>query len=118
MRRAIMAAIALAAALSLGGCDELPFGRTAVKDILAAPAQFEGKEVRIHGKVKDIVKIPIIDLETYSVDDGTGELTVITHDKLPAQNDTVTVRGVVESTAIVGGQSIGLRLKETKRVGF
>jgi hypothetical protein len=101
--------------LLLSGCDYLTFGQTQVKEIIAAPAQFEGKEVRIRGKVKDVVKIPLIDLSMYVVDDGSGELTVIAHDTLPAVNDTVNVRGVVESAAIVGGQSIGLRIKEIKR---
>ena len=111
----ILSGAALASLLLLSGCDYLPFGQTPVKEIVAAPAQFEGKEVRIRGKVKDVVKIPLIDLSMYVVDDGSGELTVIAHDTLPAVNDTVNVRGVVESAAILGGQSIGLRIKETKR---
>jgi hypothetical protein len=111
----IFSGAVLAGLLLLSGCDYLPFGQTPLKEIVAAPAQFEGKEVRIRGKVKDLVKIPLIDLSMYVVDDGSGELTVIAHDTLPAVNDTVNVRGVVESAAIVGGQSIGLRIKEIKR---
>jgi hypothetical protein len=106
---------AILAGLLLSGCDYLPFGQTPLKEIVATPAQFEGKEVRVRGKVKDVTKIPLIDLSMYVVDDGSGEMTVIAHDTLPAVNDTVKVRGVVESAAIVGGQSIGLRIKETKR---
>ena len=112
----IFSGVVLAGLLLLSGCDYLPFGQTPLKEIVSAPAQFEGKEVRIRGKVKDVVKIPLIDLSMYVVDDGGGgELTVIAHDTLPAVNDTVNVRGVVESAAIVGGQSIGLRIKEIKR---
>jgi len=111
----ILLGVALASLLLLSGCDYLPFGQTPLKEIVAAPAQFEGEEVRIRGKVKDVTKIPLIDLSMYVVDDGSGEVTVIAHDTLPAVNDTVNVRGVVESAAIVGGQSIGLRIKETKR---
>ncbi len=105
----------LAGLFLLSGCNYLPFGQTPLKEIVAAPAQFEGKEVRIRGKVKDVTKIPLIDLSMYVVDDGSGEVTVIAQDKLPAVNDTVNVTGVVESAAIVGGQSIGLRIKELKR---
>lgn len=111
----ILSGVALTSLLLLSGCDYLPFGQTPVKDIVAAPTQFEGKEVRIRGKVKDVTKIPLIDLDMYVVDDGSGELTVISHGTLPAVNDIVNVRGVVESAAILGGQSIGLRIKETKR---
>lgn len=111
----IVSGAALAGLLLLSGCDYLPFGQTPVQEIMAAPAQFEGKEVRIRGKVKDVTKIPLINLSMYIVDDGSGEITVMAQDKLPAMDETVNVRGVVESAAILGGQSIGLRIKETKR---
>lgn len=111
----ILSGAALAGMLLLSGCDYLPFGQTQVREIVATPAQFEGKEVRIRGKVKDVTKIPLINLSMYIVDDGSGEITVMAQDKLPAMDETVNVRGVVESAAILGGQSIGLRIKELKR---
>lgn len=113
MKKSVLGAV-LAGVLLLSGCDYLPFGQTPLKEIVAAPAQFEGKEVRIRGKVKDVTRIPLINLSMYIVDDGSGEITVMAQDKLPAMGDTVNVRGVVESAAILGGQSIGLRIKETK----
>ena len=105
----------LAGLLLLSGCDYLPFGLTPVKEIVASPAQFEGKEVRVKGKVKGITKIPLVDLKLYVLDDGSGEVTVVAGESLPAENETVTLKGVVESMAIMGGESIGLRIKETKR---
>lgn len=114
MKKSVLGAV-LAGVLLLSGCDYLPFGQTPLKEIVAAPVQFEGKEVRIRGKVKDVTRIPLINLSMYIVDDGSGEITVMAQDKLPAMGDTVNVRGVVESAAILGGQSLGLRIKETKR---
>ncbi|MHB9100897.1 MAG: hypothetical protein ACYC2E_05240 [Sulfuricella sp.] len=105
----------LAGLLLLSGCDYLPFGLTPVKEIVVSPAQFEGKEVRVKGKVKDITKIPLVDLKLYVLDDGSGEVTVVAGENLPAVNETVTLKGIVESMAIMGGESIGLRIKETKR---
>jgi len=107
--------VALTGLLALSGCDYLPFGFTPVKEIVTSPAQFEGKEVRVKGKVKDIVKIPLVDLKLYVLDDGSGEVTVVASEGLPAVNETVSLKGVVESMAIMGGESIGLRIKETKR---
>lgn len=101
--------------LSLSGCDYMPFGLTPVKEIVTSPAQFEGKEVRVRGKVKGITKIPLVDLKMYLLDDGSGEVTVVTSGSLPAENETVTLKGTVESMAIMGGESIGLRIKETQR---
>jgi len=106
----------LAGLLLLSGCDYLPFGLTPVKEIVTSPAQFEGKEIRVKGKVKDITKVPLIDLRLYVLDDGSGEVNVVTQNALPAVNETVTVKGVVESAAILGGQSLGLRIRETKRL--
>lgn len=111
----ILSGSILAALLLLSGCDYLPFGLTPVKDIIASPAQFEGKEIRVKGKARNVTKIPLIDVRLYVLDDGSGEVTVLTQHDLPAENETVTVKGVVESAAILGGQSIGLRIKETKR---
>lgn len=114
MKKMVLGSL-LAGVLLLSGCDYLPFGQTPIKEIVTAPGQFEGKEVRIQGRVKDVTKIPLIDLGMYLLDDGSGEVTVIAHDSLPAVNDNVNVRGIVESAAIVGGQSLGLRVKEIKR---
>ncbi len=115
MKKILMAAIC-AGLLGLSGCDYLPFGFTPIKEIVTSPAQFEGKEVRVKGKVKDITKVPLLDLKMYVLDDGSGEVTVMTSQSLPAVNETVTLKGVVESMAIMGGESIGLRIKETKRL--
>ena len=106
----------LAGLLLLSGCDYLPFGLTSIKEIVTSPGQFEGKEVRVRGKVKDITKIPLVDLKLYVLDDGSGEVTVVASGNLPAVNETVLLKGVVESVAIMGGESIGLRIKETKRL--
>ena len=115
MKKMLLGVI-LAGLLALSGCDYLPFGFTPVKEIVTSPAQFEGKEVRVKGKVKDILKVPLVDLKLYVLDDGSGEVTVVAGENLPAVNETVTLKGVVESMAIMGGESIGLRIKETKRL--
>ena len=103
----------VAASLALGGCDYLPFGFTPVKEILSAPAQFEGKEVKLKGRVKNTVKL--LGVQVYKLQDETGEITVSTS-ALPAENAEVVVKGIVKSAVIVGGESLGLRVEEIKRV--
>ena len=107
--------IAMFAALVLAGCDYLPFGYTTIREIVAAPGSFEGKEVKIRGTVTDSIKLPILG-QAYTVRDDGGEISVITHGSLPAANTEVALTGIVKSAAIVGGQSIGLRVEETKRL--
>lgn len=104
-------------ALALGGCDYLPVGTTPIKDIVAAPASFEGKEVKLRGTVKEVTKIPLLELRQYTLDDGSGEITVVPLGDLPAEKSKLLVTGKVESTAIIGGQSLGLHIRETARHG-
>ncbi len=112
---AFIVALALGAAISLAGCDYLPFGYTPIKDILAAPANFEGKEVKVNGKVKDPIKLPILG-KAFVLHDAGGEITVMTEGNLPAANSEVALKGTVKSAAIIGGQSLGLRVEEIKRL--
>lgn len=112
--RSLAAALVTAALLALGGCDYLPFGYNPVKEIVAAPAQFEGKEVRIKGQARDPVQL--LGLRAFVLADESGEITVTTSDSLPAAGAEVVVKGIVKSAIIVSGQSIGLRVEETKRL--
>jgi hypothetical protein len=107
--------IALFAAVALAGCDYLPFGYTPIKEIVAAPGNFESKEVKIKGKVTEAIKLPILG-QAFILRDEGGEITVITNGTLPSANAEVALTGTVKSTAIVGGQSLGLRVEETKRL--
>lgn len=109
-----MALAAVAFALTLAGCDYLPFGYTSLKEIAAAPANFEGKEVKIKGKVGSIVKL--MGLQAYTLQDETGEIMVTTQGRLPATGEAVALKGVVKSAVIIGGQSLGLRVEETRRL--
>ena len=104
-----------AAALLLAACGEWPFGYTSIRDIVAAPAQFEGKEVKLKGTVTGVLEVPIVDLKGYTLRDDTGEIAVTTRSALPAEAERVALRGVVRSAVIVGGRSVGLHVEEVKR---
>ncbi|MGQ0750888.1 MAG: hypothetical protein ACT4PS_10175 [Betaproteobacteria bacterium] len=113
MHRAV--AVALLSAWLMAGCDYLPFGYTAIKEIAAAPGSFESKEVKIRGRVTAAIKLPILG-QSFTVRDESGEITVMTNGTLPQENTEIALTGIVKSAAIVGGQSIGLRVEETKRI--
>ena len=105
----------LIAVLLLAGCDAMGFGVTPIREVTVAPANFEGKEVRLKGRVVSVTRLPLIDMKAYTLRDDSGEITVMTQGELPAVNDTVGVSGKVSSAVIVGGQSLGLRVEEAKR---
>ena len=108
-------AVVLLSAWLLAGCDYLPFGYTTIKEIAAAPGSFEGKEVKIRGTVIAAIKLPILG-QSFTVRDETGEIMVMTNGTLPQEKAEVALTGIVKSAAIVGGQSIGLRVEEIKRL--
>lgn len=111
-----IAAIALAIAFTVAttGCDYLPFGYTSIGEITKAPAQFEGKEVKIKGRVKSVVKL--LGVKAFSLQDETGDIIVATDGQLPAENAEVALKGVVRSAVIVGGAALGLKVDEMKRL--
>jgi cytochrome c-type biogenesis protein CcmE len=113
-RRASMAALAFAAGLGLAACDQLPFGYTTAKEIIAAPGPFDGKEVKVKGKAGDPVQF--FGLRMFTVVDETGQIQVSTAGALPAAGAEVAVKGIVRSAVIVGGKSIGLHVEETQRL--
>ena len=114
--RIARAAVYLLAAICLAGCDYLPFGFTKIGEITAKAPQFEGREVKVRGKVSDVSKIPLLNIKSYALQDDTGTITVITTGTLPVMGQKMGLRGVVESMLIVGGQSYGLTLKEIARL--
>lgn len=106
----------LAVALVAGGCNMLPFGFTTIKEITESPANFDGKEIKLKGTVKSVTKVALLDIKLFVLDDGTGQVTIIPTGDMPAENETVVLSGIVENVAIVGGQSLGMHIRETKRL--
>lgn len=97
------------------GCGHMGIGNTNVAEIKANPKAFEGKEVVIKGTVKDVTKLPMVDLKSYVVADSTGDITVTTKSNPPATGEKLVVRGEVSSAAIIGGHSFGVHVAERDR---
>jgi hypothetical protein len=110
MRIRWMSSVLLTAVL-LAGCASY----TRIGDIVAAPGQFEGREVQLKGTVTGALQVPVIELKGYTLRDDTGEIAIVTKENVPAPQQAVAMTGIVRSLAIIGGQSLGLRVEETKR---
>lgn len=105
----------LIAVLLLAGCDALGLGVTPIREVTTAPVSFQGKEVRLKGRVVSVTKVPLLDMKAYTLRDDTGEITVMTKGELPVVDDAVGVSGKVSSAVVIGGQSLGLRVEEARR---
>jgi len=57
--------------------------------------------------------VPLLPYKMYKVDDGTGEVTVLSQGgRIPTRGARVRVRGRVDEVAILGGSALGLHLRE------
>jgi hypothetical protein len=104
--------IILLATLSLCGaaaCDRA----TDIRDLLSDAERYDAREVTIHGTVKNAVRVPFLDFRVYHVDDGTGEIVVVTSGRLPSAGDEVTVKGTFRTLGSVNGQSFGPHIRVT-----
>jgi hypothetical protein len=102
--------------LATAGCEYMPFGYATVGEILSNPSAYDNREVKVRGTVSEVTKIPFIDLKIYALNDGGSRIVVVTQGSTPPAGAKVTVVGRVENVAIVGNESIGLHIRELKRV--
>jgi hypothetical protein len=97
-------------AVSSGACA---VRSASIADLRANPGRYQNRTVRIDGVVTSSFGIPLVPFKVYKVDDGTGEVTVISQGaRTPTRGARVRVKGEVDDVAVVGGQAVGLHLKE------
>ena len=84
-----------------------------VADLRYNPGRYQHQTVSINGVVTDSWGIPFAPYKMYRVDDGSGELTVVSQGhRTPVRGEHVRVRGRVDEGAVLGGQALGLHLRE------
>src|SRR6476620_4551450 len=97
-----LAAVVLAT--TLGGCA-LSLRNPDIVDLQRHPARYQDRTVSVNGVVTSSWGVPLVPFRFYKVDDGTGEVTVISQGlRMPARGERVRVKGRVEDVAILGGR--------------
>src|SRR3954469_19472411 len=82
--------------------------RTNVADLKHNPGRYQAKTVSIDGVVTSSWGMPLVPFRFYKVDDGTGEVTIVSQgSRTPSRGAHVRVKGRVEELATFGGQSLG-----------
>jgi hypothetical protein len=100
----------LALVLMLAGCALNP----SVAELKYNPGRYQNKTVSIDGVVTSSWGVPLVPFKLYKIDDGTGEMTVVSqHGRTPTKGSRVRVKGRVNDVATFGGQSVGLHIEET-----
>ena len=89
------------------------FRNPSIAELKLNPGRYQDRSVNIHGVVTSSWGVPLVPFRFYKVDDGTGEVTVFSQgNRTPTRGARVDVRGKVNEVAVLGGQSLGLHLKE------
>jgi len=97
----------------LGGCGSI--NATPINEINTFPANFDGKEVMLHGVAKDPTRIPLFNMKSYVLKDDSGEITILTEADLPKINEEISVKVKVANIAIINGESVGMMVTEVAR---
>jgi hypothetical protein len=73
---------------------------TKIADIKKTPGTFEGRTLTISGKVTSTHDLLVV--KYYMVDDGTGEIPVVTESALPKEGQSVSIKGRVNQAFAIG----------------
>ena len=99
----------LAAALA-ASCGML--AGASVKEILDDPATYEGKTVTVTGEVVEAANIIV--LKYYKIDDGTGQIVVVTKGAVPRRGAKITATGAVHQAFSIGDESLTVIMEEPR----
>ena len=106
-------AVVILTAVLAAGCAARGVRISQLKD---RPDKYERKTVSVEGVVTKSWGIPLVPYQLYSVDDGSGEITVLSRaGRSPHTGSRVKVNGRVNELGVFGGRSIGLHLQENDR---
>jgi hypothetical protein len=85
----------------------------AIAELRENPGRYQNHSVSIDGYVTTSWGVPLVPFRMYKVDDGTGEVTVVSQgSRIPTRGAHVRVKGRVDELGVIGGQPLGLHLRE------
>jgi len=90
---------ALALLVVLAGCGFT----TSIAEIQAHPRDYADKEVTVEGEVKDVFGFFVV--KYFTLDDGSGEIGVVTERPLPQVGERIRVTGQVRETFSLGDRT-------------
>jgi hypothetical protein len=113
MKRASRLSAALLGAFLITGCAARGVH---ISDLQNRPDKYDNKTVSVNGVVTSSFGIPLVPFQLYKVDDGSGEITIVSRGaRAPRKGSRVEVKGKVNELGTFGGQSVGLHIQESNR---
>ena len=106
-------AVIVLTALVAAGCAARGVRVAELKD---QPGKYGTKSVSVTGVVTSSWGIPLMPFQLYNIDDGSGEITVLSRTGGALTKGTrVQVKGKINQFANFGGRSVGLHIQEEDR---
>ena len=106
-------ALAIVAAILITGCAARGLRIAERQD---RPDRYDNKSVSVTGVVTSSWGIPLVPFQLYKVDDGSGEITVVSRSgRAPHKGARVQVKGTLNELGNFGGNSVGLHIQERDR---
>jgi hypothetical protein len=106
MKKILISAPALMAALLLAACGSMPISR-----ITSDPTAFRHRTVNVSGTV--VTGAGLLNTGGYQIEDSTGKIFVVSRSGVPARGSHVKVTGTVISGANVLGTPVGTAIHES-----
>lgn len=85
-----------------------------IADVKRNAGHYSDRTVTVDGTVISSWGVPLVPFKMYKIDDGTGEITVLSRggNRTPSRGSHVKVKGVVRDVAMFNGMPLGLHLEE------
>jgi len=103
----------VATILAISALSSIACAAMTVNQVMADPSRYRNRDVRLSGAVVD--SYSFADRGIYRIDDGTGQLWVVTTTGVPRNSARVTVKGTVREGFNLG--SLGDRINLPPGVG-
>lgn len=113
MKTIIRAVTAFSLAIMLSACAGV-LRNPDIGDVKRNAGHYADRTVTLDGTVTSSWGVPLLPFKLYKVDDGTGEMTVLSRGgaRTPIKGSHVKVKGVVRDVAVFNGMPLGLHLEE------
>ena len=106
-------AVVIVTALVAAGCAARG---VRVAELKSQPAKYATKTVSVTGVITSTWGVPLVPFQLYNVDDGSGEITVLSRSGgLLSKGTRVQVKGTINEFASFGGRPVGLHIQEQDR---
>lgn len=79
-----------------------------VNELLADPSRYRNREVKLSGEVVD--SFSVVNRGVYRLDDGTGQIWIVSEKGVPRRTARVTVKGKVREGFNLGSLADALKL--------